>query len=344
MLLLAYVVFGGLLFPLKSGITGVRLVGSGAFELASGTASKIEIDLYNVGPEPKIEKVILRNDSLTFESSKTVWDSAGTITADFLPYLGNKENRGGMYSLFVLANNRWMAFPSAFGLVKGSGDTALAKGNDVELKNLNANPDLLKGFPNRPILNESIRNLLYHVPMWFSMIFLLAFSAWYAIKYLSTGNIDHDLRSDSLVRVGILAGILGCLTGMVWARVTWGTWWPRDPKLNGVAIGMLMYFAYLLLRGGIRDDHQKARVGAVYNLFVFPVFIALIIVMPKLAGDSLHPGAGGTVTFKQYDLDNTMRMFFYPAVIGWILTYAWIGSLLYRYRKIEFELTEENSK
>jgi heme exporter protein C len=143
------------------------------------------------------------------------------------------------------------------------------------------------------------------------------------------------LRSDAFVKTGIVAGLLGCATGSVWASVTWDSWWPRDPKLNGVAIGMLMYLAYLLLRSSIKDDYQRARISAVYNLFVFPIFISLIVIMPKLGGEGLHPGAGGTVGFKQYDLDNTLRMYFYPAVLGWILIYAWVAQLLYRTNKLE---------
>jgi heme exporter protein C len=48
----------------------------------------------------------------------------------------------------------------------------------------------------------------------------------------------------------------------------------------------------------------------------------------------LHPGSGGTVGFKKYDLDDTLKLVFYPAVIGWILVYTWIAQLLYRINRI----------
>jgi heme exporter protein C len=67
---------------------------------------------------------------------------------------------------------------------------------------------------------------------------------------------------------------------------------------------------------------------------VFPVFIALIVVMPRLSAVSLHPGSGDSVNFSQYDMDNTLRMFFYPAVIGWTLLYVWMASLGIRLQKI----------
>jgi heme exporter protein C len=57
--------------------------------------------------------------------------------------------------------------------------------------------------------------------------------------------------------------------------------------------------------------------------------------MPKLSSNTLHPGSGGTVGFKKYDLDDTLKMIFYPAVIGWILVYTWIAQLVYRTKKLE---------
>lgn len=339
--LLVFAIAGGLYVPLKTGITGVRLKHGDSLKMVSGRATQVEIDFYNYGENLDIKKVILLRDSSHVSGENILWDSSGTLTCSFKPEFGaNGDRYSGLYSVYAFANEQWMAFPFALSITYSTTDTG--KSNIEVLNNIEqTDPDLLPGFPNRPILNESIRNLLYHVPMWFSMIFVLTLSAWYSVKYLSKGLIDFDLRSDSLVKIGLLAGILGCLTGSFWARVTWDQWWPRDPKLNGVAIGMVMYFAYLLLRSGIKDEHQKARVSAVYNLFVFPIFIALIIIMPKLSGDSLHPGAGGTVTFKQYDLDNRLRMFFYPAVAGWIMFFTWMGSLSYRLKKLELNTTDE---
>jgi heme exporter protein C len=334
-LLTGYALVGGLSMPMKTGITGVRLQGADSLHVASGRTVMVETDIYNFGDSFQISDVILKNDAHVFRSRSNSWDPNGTITSKFQPHLGS-DNEGDIYTLYVKGNGQWMAFPGALSIVRSAADSGVSNSDSLTKGQLEADPDFLKGFPNRPILNESIRNLLYHVPLWFSMIAILAIAAIYAIRYLSKGNMDMDMKSDALIRAAMLAGVLGCLTGSVWASITWDSWWPRDPKLNGVAIGMLMYMAYFLLRAGIRDEHQRARVSSVYNLFVFPIFIALIVIMPKISGDSLHPGAGGTVTFKQYDMDNTMRMFFYPAVAGTILLYCWFANLIYRYKKLEY--------
>ena len=135
---------------------------------------------------------------------------------------------------------------------------------------------LLGTVPRQPILNESIRNVYFHVPLWFSMLVLLLTSAVYSIRYLRRGQFDDDVVAVEFANTAILFGLLGCLTGALWANFTWGEPWPNDPKLNSVAVGMLMYLAYLILRGSFDDEQRRARISAVYNIFAFAVFLSLI--------------------------------------------------------------------
>lgn len=193
---------------------------------------------------------------------------------------------------------------------------------------------LLSEVPRLPILNESIRNLYFHVPMWFAMIIVYLISVIYSIRYLGSNNEKHDLIAVESVNTGIIFGFLGLLTGMVWANYTWGAPWPNDPKLNGSAIATLVYLAYIVLRGSIDEEQKRAKISAIYNVFAFPVMIVLLFVLPRMT-DSLHPGNGGNPGFSAYDLDARMRGVFYPAVFGWILVSVWIMTLRYRIRVIE---------
>jgi len=188
--------------------------------------------------------------------------------------------------------------------------------------------------PRLPILHESIRNLYFHVPMWFTMIVLYLISVIYSIKYLSTGDEKHDLIAVEMVNTGIVFGFLGLVTGMIWANFTWGSPWPNDPKLNSAAIATLMYMAYIVLRGSMDEEQKRAKISAVYNVFAFPVMLVLLFILPRMT-DSLHPGNGGNPGFNSYDLDSQMRLVFYPAVIGWILIGVWIANMRYRTRLIE---------
>jgi heme exporter protein C len=183
---------------------------------------------------------------------------------------------------------------------------------------------LLNPVPRLDILNETIRNVYYHVPVWFAMLFMTGVSMVYSIRALANVQGEYDSKANNAAIVGIFFSIPGLLTGSLWAKYTWGTWWTfQDPKLNGVAISMLIYLAYFVLRSSVDDDMKRARISAVYNIFAFVMMNIFIMVLPRLT-DSLHPGNGGNPAFAKYDLDSNMRAVFYPAVIGWILLSWWM--------------------
>lgn len=186
-------------------------------------------------------------------------------------------------------------------------------------------------FPYRWLLQETIRNTFYHVPLWFGLMVVLAVSMWYAIKFLRTGDPLADCQSYGFAASGVLLGVLGILTGAIWARHTWGAYWSFDIKQNMAAVALLIYLAYFILRSSLGDRDLGARYGAVYNVFAFALLIPLLYIIPRMV-QSLHPGAGGNPAFGTEDLDNTMRMIFYPAVIGWILMGLWLGQLRGRVR------------
>lgn len=192
----------------------------------------------------------------------------------------------------------------------------------------------LVNVPALPILHESIRNLYFHVPMWFAMLILYLISVIYSIKYLNSGKMENDWVAVESVNTGILFCFLGLFSGMLWANITWGDPWPNDPKLNSSAISTLMYLAYLVLRNSIDEEQKRAKISAVYNIFAFPVMIVLLFILPRLT-DSLHPGNGGNPGFGGYDLDNHMKLVLYPTFIGWILMGVWIMTIRYRIRLLE---------
>lgn len=188
---------------------------------------------------------------------------------------------------------------------------------------------LLVEVPALAILHESIRNLFFHVTVWFAMILMMGASVYYGIRYLQTNRLEHDLKAEQSAVTGMLFGVLGLVTGSIWARFTWGAWWVNDAKLNGAAATMLVYAAYLILRGSMDDEHKRARLASVYGIFAFTLMLVFIMILPRMT-DSLHPGNGGNPGFNNYDLDNNMRKVFYPAVIGWCLLAAWITEVRVR--------------
>ena len=148
--------------------------------------------------------------------------------------------------------------------------------------------------PAREILHETIRNLYFHVCMWMAMMILFTTSVIYAIKYLRFQRLKDDIYSVNFAKVGILFGLLGYATGIVWASYTWteyatSTQIFSEPKLLGAAIALLVYFAYLVLRGSITDVDKRAKVSAVYSIFAYIMLFPSIWILPRLL-ESLHPG------------------------------------------------------
>jgi heme exporter protein C len=189
-------------------------------------------------------------------------------------------------------------------------------------------------------IGDTLRNVFFHVGMWFAMLAVMTSSFTSSIKFLSTGEMEHDLKANEAVNVGVYFGILGIITGMLWATFTWGQPWANDPHLNGAAVSLLVYFAYLVLRSAVPDDEKRARISAVYNIFAFVILIVFVGVLPRLSVDTLHPGSGdGNPAFG--DMDATMRYVFYPAIIGWIMLSLWVLNLKVRYKKIESFIEEQ---
>ena len=322
-LLILFSMVGGLLTPLKVSLTAVS-----PYDLVAGKTQEIDLSIYNPGDNPEVNKIFFSKDSISFEADFISWANSGIAQAKVrVPANVGKDSI--IFDVFAKVNGIWSKLNYGARVIHNDDSAALAivtKLSNDDKQSL-ANGSL----PFLTLLYESIRNLVFHVPLWFSMIALLGASCWHSIKYLRKPSLEVDAKTYSLVNVAILCGILGCITGAAWAKVTWGGYWPKeDPKLQGVAIGMFMYLAYMLLRMSITDPYQKAKLSAQYNIFIFPIFIALIAIMPKLSPTSLHPGTGGTVGFNQYDMNNTLRMYFYPAVAGWIMFFLWLANIKYK--------------
>jgi heme exporter protein C len=198
---------------------------------------------------------------------------------------------------------------------------------------------ILGPVPALPILNETIRNVYFHVPMWMAMFTVFLISVVYSIKYLSTGKEEYDLIAVECVNTGVIFFALGLVTGMFWAYVTWGEAWSNDPKQNSAAITSLVYCAYLVLRNSVDEEQKRARISSIYNIFAFPIMIVLLKVLPSLT-DSLHPGNGGNPGFSTIPMSDNIRMVLYPAFIGWSLLGVWIASIRYRIRILENKINK----
>lgn len=192
---------------------------------------------------------------------------------------------------------------------------------------------ILLPIPAIPKLNESARNLFFHVPMWYVMIVCFLVSSIFGLKYLRGNQIKNDIISKEFVLVGIAFGILGMITGMEWANIAWGAAWSNDPKQVGAALCLLVYMAYLVLRNSIKDEDKQARLAAIYNIFAFALLVPLLFIIPAHF-KSLHPGTDSKPFEALYTQSSGFRRVSVPAMFAWILLGFWIFDLRYRTKKL----------
>jgi heme exporter protein C len=331
-ILLIYVIIAGLLIPLKSGIESVIPAYGKA-----GEPLRVEVMGYNTHFKKgaKTLRAWLKWDNgMAIEASEIkIRDDRKVALTFSIP--GNVTDEKEVQALTLLIDNSidgTAVLPSAVFITVGAKGYASENVKWVKPGDF-SNPERIT-FPFRNILGETIRNTYFHVPLWFGMMFLFLYAVINSIKYLKNGDATLDLKAEAFTRTGIFYGLMGLVTGALWAKNTWGAYWSWDIKQNMTVVALLIYAAYFILRASFEDPEKRGRVSAAYGIFAFSTLIPLLYVIPRLT-DSLHPGSGGNPAFGSQDLDNTMRMVFYPAIIGWTLLGWWISTLYFRYLRLQ---------
>ena len=87
--------------------------------------------------------------------------------------------------------------------------------------------------------------------------------------YLRSGRRFWDVFSLSAVEIGMVMMLIAIISGSIWARPIWNTWWTWDPRLTTVTIMELIYAAYLMLRQGIDEPERRARFASIYAIIGF---------------------------------------------------------------------------
>ncbi len=331
--LVLYSFVAGLLIPLGPGITGVH-----PSRAQNGDAVAIDITGYNTHFTESDTRAWLKlSDRHALEAESIKADGRRHVTAFFsIPESFPGQDTINVLSLIVYNDRDGHAILPSAVFVRGN----VADKSDLDRWNQPVEQLTSPAsfhFPFRNILAETIRNTYYHVVLWFAMMVILAISMLQSVRYLRTRSFLADHKAAAFATTGTFLGILGVVTGAIWAKHTWGAYWSFDVKQNMSAIALLIYAAYFILRSSMTDPDVARRFSAVYNIFAFIMLIPLLYIIPRMT-DSLHPGSGGNPAFGSEDLDNTMRMVFYPAIIGWILLGCWLANLTWRYFRLYDEL------
>jgi heme exporter protein C len=195
-------------------------------------------------------------------------------------------------------------------------------------------------FPVIPGLEEKARNILYHVPIAWTTVVAFLVSTYYGFRYLKTKDIDYDIKSVSSAGLGFLFCFLATITGALWAKFNWGSFWNWDPRETSIFVLLLIYGAYFALRSALETEEKRATLSAVYSMIAGITVPFFVFVMPRIMS-GLHPGAKGDTEGSgpvvQMKMSPNMLVIFLLGLLGFTLFYIWLLNVRVRIARIEYE-------
>jgi len=191
------------------------------------------------------------------------------------------------------------------------------------------------------IIGESSRIFYYHIPQAWISVLAFAMSMIYSIRYLKNRSLDEDDKAAATAGLGFMFCLLATITGAIFAKVTWGSFWNWDPRETSVFILLLIYGAYFALRGAIIEDEKRATLSAVYAIFAFITVPFLIFVVPRIV-PSLHPSDSIVDENMKFTMGTTIRAIFFSSLIVFTAIYFWMFNLTRRSMKIKRHLLNED--
>jgi len=276
-------------------------------------------------------------------------------------YIGNVLSNIGDQKEYDETNktwsiNIWQDNPANSEILKFKGETLpkeFQSGNKLVLKlkyepevkvfnyisTISVNPFMT--FPVVPGLEEQIRIMNFHVPVAWIAVLAYLFSMIYAIQYLRKKDFNFDLKATAAAEIGLIFTILATVTGMIWAKLNWGSFWNWDPRQTSIFILMLIYAAYFALRASLDNDELKARLGSVYSIIAFITVPFLVFILPRLL-EGLHPGSDndnttGPILSPQKDTLNFLQQIsFSMGFAAFSLIFFWMHNIRYRIKKLQF--------
>jgi heme exporter protein C len=194
-------------------------------------------------------------------------------------------------------------------------------------------------FPSIPGLEEKARIIFFHVPTaWLSVMAFIT-SMIYGIRYLRRKDPMDDLTSASAAGLGLLFCVLATVTGAIWAKFNWGSYWNWDPRETSIFVLLLIYGAYFSLRAAVEVEEKRATLSSVYSIIAAVTVPFFVFIMPRIM-TGLHPGAkgdpDGAGPVIEFKMSLNMRVVFFSSLIAFTLLFLWMLSLRVRTARLEY--------
>jgi len=196
--------------------------------------------------------------------------------------------------------------------------------------------------PPQKELGDISRIFFFHVPVAWVTVLAFLVAMVNSILYLSRKDPVYDLQAAISSQLGFLFAILATVSGAIFAKNAWGSYWNWDPRETSVFILLLIYGAYLALRSAIEAEDRKANLSAVYSILAFITVPFLVFVVPRVF-QSLHPTDSIVNSQIKIQMPPLVLLVFLSSLLGFSLLFVWIYSLEVKmtilHKKIKGSLT-----
>ena len=195
--------------------------------------------------------------------------------------------------------------------------------------------------PVDPVLQEFTRILYFHVPTAWITVLAFLIGAIYSILYLRKRELIYDYSAEAASQIGFIFCILATVTGSIWAKMSWGSFWNWDPRETSIFILLLIYAAYFALRSAIEIPERKATLSAVYSLFAFITVPFFVFIIPRIY-TGLHPDPIINQE-AQVNLGDRQRIVFFSSLIGFTGLFFWVLVTKFQMIKIKMKINSLES-
>ena len=196
--------------------------------------------------------------------------------------------------------------------------------------------------PPAAILGEASRILYFHVPVaWVSVVAFIV--AGIQSIMLLTSDKKRDVREYMAYNAalsGMFFTIITVITGSVWAKLSWGSYWNWDPRETSIVVLMLIYIAYLSLYSSLKENPNRGGISAVYLIIAMVTMPFLVFIIPRIY-PSLHPDTIINQE-KKIHLETVMRATLFTSIVTFTLLYGYIYRLMNRITSLELKSEEKH--
>lgn len=174
--------------------------------------------------------------------------------------------------------------------------------------------------PDDALQGPIYRIIYFHVPAGITGMVGDFVALVFSILYLSSNDLKYDSLAASIVEVALVFSCINIVTGSIWAHIIWGVWWTWGPRLTSQLVCILIFAAYLMLRRGISEPTQRARLSAALCIFGC---VDVVIVWKSIEWfRTLHPSPVLSIRTGGGNMDPNMERMIYMNLLALVVMAA----------------------